>query len=189
MEECVYTSRSLSISILLMTLWTEGLRVIWTQIRPSRLPRGITSIVIGVVYHPPNAADPPMLDYLYDCLSLIKARHPGCGIILLGDFNKTLFKKSSRLSNSFDLKQIVTFPTRGRNTLDPVFTNLKELYYPPIQRPAFGLSYHFSLEVPPLVRSQRPRTKATVKSRDLRPTKRMAMRTYLEEIDVKSPCP
>ena len=143
MEECVYTSRSLSISILLMTLWTEGLRVIWTQIRPSRLPRGITSIVIGVVYHPPNAADPPMLDYLYHCLSLIQARHPGCGIILLGDFNKTLFKKSSRLSNSFDLKQIVTFPTPGRNTLDPVFTNLKELHSDPAPCFRFILSFLF----------------------------------------------
>ena len=135
--------------------------VIWTQTRPSPLPRGITSIIVGVVYHSPSAADSPMLDYLYNCLSLVEAHFPGCGIIC--DFNKTPLKKSSRLRNGFNLKQIVTFPICGRNTLDPVLTNLKEFYAPPIQRPALGLSDHFSVEVQPLVRSQQPRTKLTVK--------------------------
>lgn len=182
---CLYIKESIQFKII-EDIMDRKFEVVWTQIRPSRLPRGITSIIVGVVYHSPSAADPPMLDYLYNCLSLVEARFPGCGIILLGDFNKTLLKKSSRLSNGFNLKQIVTFPTRGRNTLDPVLTNVKEFYAPPIQRPALGLSDHFSVEVQPLVRSQQPRTKLIVKSRDLRPTTRMAMRTYLGNVDVKT---
>ena len=182
---CLYIKESIQFKII-EDIMDRKFEVVWTQIRPSRLPRGITSIIVGVVYHSPSAADPPMLDYLYNCLSLVEARFPGCGIILLGDFNNTLLKKSSRLSNGFNLKQIVTFPTRGRNTLDPVLTNVKEFYAPPIQRPALGLSDHFSVEVQPLVRSQQPRTKLIVKSRDLRPTTRMAMRTYLGNVDVKT---
>ena len=27
----------------------------WIQLRPTRLPRQITSILIGVIYHPPRA--------------------------------------------------------------------------------------------------------------------------------------
>lgn len=46
--------------------------------------------------HPPSATDTPMLEYLYNCLSAIEARYHGCGIILLGDFNNSLFKKCSR---------------------------------------------------------------------------------------------
>ena len=107
-------------------LMNDQFEVLWTQLRPSRLPRGITSIDIGTLYHPPSATDTPILDYLYDCLSLIEARFPGCGIILLGDFNKSLFKKCSRLKACFKLNQIIDFPTRGANVLNPVFTNLKE---------------------------------------------------------------
>ena len=81
-----------------------------------------------------------MLDYLYNCLSVIEAPYHDCGIILLRDFNNNLFKWCSRLVNSFKLKQIVDFPTRGANTLDPVFTHL-----------AFGLSYRlYYIEVQPL---------------------------------------
>ena len=70
--------------------------VIWAQIRPTRLPRGIRSIIIGTVYHPPSAVDALMLDYLSKSMSSIEARFPDSGIILLGDFNKL---DTSRLKN------------------------------------------------------------------------------------------
>ena len=182
---CIYIKQSIQFKIL-EELMDDHFEVLWIKIRPTRLPRGITCIVIGVLYHPPGVSDTPMLDYLYSCLSVIEARYHGCGIILLGDFNNSLFKKCSRLTNSFKLKQIVNFPTRGTNTLDPVFTNLKEFYGSPIQRPAFGLSDHFSIEVQPLKRTKQSTTKTIIKSRDLRPTKRLAIRTYLEEVNIKT---
>ena len=67
-----------------------------------------------------------------------------------------------------------------------VFTNLSDYYDSPIQRPSFGLSNHFSLELQPFKRSKQPNAKITVKSRDLRTSNRLAMRTYLEEVDVKT---
>ena len=80
----------------------------------------------------------------------------------------------------------MNFPTRGTNMLDPVFTNLSDYDDSPIQRPSFGLSDHFSVELHPLERSKQPNAKITVKSRDLRTSNRLAMRTYLEEVDVNT---
>ena len=95
-------------------------------------------------------------------------------------------KKSPRLTNGFKLKQFVNFPTRGTEMLDPVFINLSDYYDSPIQRPSFGLSDHFSVELEPLERSKQPNAKIIVKSRDLRTSNRLAMRTRLEEVDVKT---
>ena len=81
---CIYIKDSIQFKVL-EDLKNNQFEVPWSQLRPSRLPRGITSIVVGTLYHPPSAADTHMLDYLYDCLSIIEARFPGCGIILLGD--------------------------------------------------------------------------------------------------------
>ncbi len=113
----------------------------------------------------------------------IEASFPGCGIILLDDFNKL---NGSRLCNLYKLKQIVNFPTRGSNTLDKIYTNLKKFYSPPVKISPFGLSDHASIEVKPLERTSLPNPKITVKSRDFRPSRRLAMRLYLEEVDIST---
>ena len=79
------------------------------------------------------------------------------------DFNRL---NTKGLQNSFDLKQIVTFPTRGDRTLDLVLTNLKEYYKDPIQRPPHGLSDHMSVEVQPKDRPQLSDSRLTIKTRD-----------------------
>ena len=33
------------------------LEVLWIKLRATRLPRGVSNIVIGVVYHPPNTVN------------------------------------------------------------------------------------------------------------------------------------
>ena len=111
--------------------------VLWAKIRPARLPRGISNVIVGTVYHPPSSNNPAKLNYLMNCLSSIESRYPNCGILLLGDFNKL---NIARLKSSFNLKQIVNFPTRGKNTLDLILTNLHDFYEVPEKRPSFGLS-------------------------------------------------
>ena len=100
--------------------------------------------MLGIIYHPPNDNDPAILDYLWQSLSSIESRFPNCGLLIAGDFNRL---NTKRLQNSFDLKQIVTFPTQDDRTLDLVLTNLKEYYKDPIQRPPHGLSDYMSVEV------------------------------------------
>ena len=76
------------------------------------------------------------------------------------------------------------FPTRGQNTLDKILTNLQDYYENLVERPAFGLSDHSSVEVQPRQRVKTSQTIQTVISRDLRPSNRVAMQTYLYEVDV-----
>ena len=161
----------------------ENFEVLWVKICPPRLPRGISSIVVGTVYHPPRAgySDRQMSDYLLESLSKIEARFPDCGLIILGDFNNL---NSTRVRNAYGLKQIVPFPTRGASHLDLVFTNLNAFYDVPKKLPTFGLSDHDTVEVQALARIHFPSNKSTLKSRDLRPTKLLAMRKHFEEVNL-----
>ena len=50
--------------------------------------------------------------------------------------------------------------------------------------PPLGLSDHDTVAVQPLARQNLPKKKILLKSRDLRATNRMVMRTYLEEVNL-----
>ena len=63
-------------------------------------------------------------------------------------------------------------------------SNLSAFYDVPKKLPPFGLSDHDTVEVQPLARRDGPRNKILLKSRDLRTTNRLAMRTYLDEVDL-----
>ena len=135
----------------LIELQSDEHEVLWLNVRPRRLPRGFSSIIIGVVYHPPGADNESMRDYIRDCLTKIEALHPNCGIIIAGDFNKFDAKNVTRL---FHLKHLINFPTRGANKLDQIFTNLSEFYADVQRLPPFGLSDHLTIVMPPKVREK-----------------------------------
>ena len=137
----------------------------------------------GYCVHPPSVDDPSMIHYLYESLTSIKSQFPNSGTILLGDFNKL---KVSRIKNAFNLKQMIKFPTRGGNILDLVLTDLDRFYDNPRKLPPFGLLDHDTIMVQPRVRLHVPKVRLHTKSRDLRPTKRLAFRQYLEEVKTKS---
>ena len=65
---------------------SPNLEVLWMQLRPSRLQRGI---VAATIYH-------PMLEYLSKSLTDIERFLPGCGIVIVGDFNHLNIKNLSR---------------------------------------------------------------------------------------------
>ena len=78
--------------------------VLWVYIRPNRLPRGSSCLVLGVVYHPPDAADDEMLQFQSTSLITIESTYSGCGLIIAGDFNRL---KCNRILTQFSCKQIV----------------------------------------------------------------------------------
>ena len=160
--------------------------VLWIKIRLTRFSRGLSSIVDRTVYHPPRADNFAMLTYLMDSLSSIESQHSNSGIILLRDFNDLNVVK---FKSSFQLKQIVNFPTRGQNSLDLILTNLQDYCNAPDICPPFGLSDHMSIEVKPKSRVQLPKLRKTVKSRDLRVSSRLAIGTYLQQVDVTALLP
>ena len=181
---CMYIKNSIKYSVL-HDLLDPVLEVLWVKIQPTRLPRGISTIVVGVLYHPPRADNASMLNYLIEKLTLIESQYANCGVIMLGDFNH-LRHVINKLNHIFNLKQIVPFATRGSNKLDLILTNLKNFYNTPVKRPNFGLSDHATVEVQPKQRVQLPRGQFIVKKRDLRPSSRFAMRLYLQQVDVPS---
>ena len=78
----------------LTELQSDEHEVLWLNVRPRRLPRGISSIDIGVVYHPPGAYNESMRDYMRDCPTKVECLHPDIGVIVAGDFNKLDAKSS-----------------------------------------------------------------------------------------------
>ena len=114
-------------------------------------------------------------------MSSIETRYFNCGLCLVGDFNRL---QTTRLRNNYNLKQIVHFPTRGKRTLDLVLTNLQDHYETPTQRPPLSLSDHMSIEVQPQARIKSNSSTTTIQSRNMRPSKRLTMRTYLESVDL-----
>ena len=100
-------------------------------------------------------------------------------MILAGDFNKLDFAHTAR---TFQLKPSVSFPTRGNNTLDQIFTNLLEYYQPATSAPPFGLSDHLTIGLRPRIRSNQKTHRKFIKTRDKRPSKIASLGRFLSEI-------
>ena len=82
----------------LQTLSDSSFEVQWIRMRPTHLPRGVSPLIVGTVYHTPKADDSEMLNYLIESMSLIEANYFGCSVIILGDFNSL---NISRLITNF----------------------------------------------------------------------------------------
>ena len=100
--------------------------VLWVQLTPSRLPRGFSSIVAAVVYHPhwTLLENNSMRDHLFQSLALFELKYPNSALIVAGDFNRL---DITSIKKHFRLKQIVKKPTRKNAILDLVLTNLHQL--------------------------------------------------------------
>jgi len=112
---------------------------IWVCLHLSTGP----PIIVGSFYRPPNSAV-SVLDDLSASLSYIKSHYPSSRIILGGDFNcpgidwssscltesyvsTVMRERLIRLSNDFQIQQLITFATRGANVLDLCFTTHPDL--------------------------------------------------------------
>ena len=73
---------------LLESLSDSSIKVLWIRMRPTGLPRGVNSLIVGTVYHPLKADDSEMLNYLIKSMSFIEANYFGCGVTILDDQTK-----------------------------------------------------------------------------------------------------
>jgi exonuclease III len=99
---------------------------LWLLLKPKTLPRSFSPLLVVNVYHPPNADDKNLENHLISGLDILSRKHASLGIILTGDFNR--FKLKSVLKASFQLKQLISLPTRKNAILDLFFTNMSVLY-------------------------------------------------------------
>ena len=67
----------------------EKLECIWFMLRPHRLPRQVSSLIIAVVLNPPRAPTEHLLmNYLAHTAMSLKGKYTNCGLIICGNFNQ-----------------------------------------------------------------------------------------------------
>lgn len=109
-------------------LHNDDYKVLWLILKPKRLPRGFSNFIAAVLYHPPDADNAAVREYLKSSLENVESNYSNSAIILAGDFNKLDFKAAGKC---YRLKPIIEFPTRGANTLDQIYTNLQNYFKSP----------------------------------------------------------
>ena len=117
---------------------SENLETIWHLIRRPVMPRQVSHVVIGVIYHPPDASNAHMINHIANAVDSVLQQHSHAGVLILGDFN-ALNDKPIR---DYPLKQIVNTTTRGKATLDKIYTNISNWYFSPNTVPNIGSSDH-----------------------------------------------
>ncbi len=156
---CIYVHNDWSNnSIIIDSHCSPDLEFMTVKCRPFFLPRELTVVIVTAVYIPPDANVSTALALLLDAINKQLRAHPNGAHTIAGDFNQADLK--TVLPHFF---QHVKCPTRGDNTLDRVYTNIKHAYRA-IPFPHLGQSDHLSLLLTPAYISLRRRTTPLTKT-------------------------
>uniref|UniRef100_A0A3B5PZ90 Reverse transcriptase domain-containing protein n=1 Tax=Xiphophorus maculatus TaxID=8083 RepID=A0A3B5PZ90_XIPMA len=136
---------------------SPDIKLLTVNCRPFYLPREFTVVSITAVYVPPSANTKEAMSVLYRTISELQSSHTEGVFIIAGDFNQANMKTVLPHFN-----QYVDFPTRGVNTLDLAYTNIKEAFRA-APGPHLGSSDHLSVMLIPAYKPLLIRTKPTVK--------------------------
>lgn len=146
---------------------------IWTFVRPKKLPREISGIIIGNIYLPAGWKPETgrlLFDFICQSIDKFKIHYPNAGILLVGDYNRWNHKT---LCGIYKLTQVVNFPTfyngsGETETLDLIMTDMKKFYSKPQCLAPLGKSHHMAILMNPLEVIKSPlRKKTTVSYRPL----------------------
>lgn len=125
--------------------------------RPFYLPQELSAVTVTAVYIPPDANVSIALNHLLTIVNKLQQDYPEGAHIIAGDFNQACLKYV--LPHFY---QHVNCATRGSNTLDRVYSNIKHAYKA-VALSHLGLSDHLSLSLTPaytpLIRTTKPCTK------------------------------
>ena len=142
-----------------------GIESLWVTIRPHRLPRHTSIVLLVVVYHPPssNAEEThTLLDHLQSSTDLFLTKHPDALVIITGDFNPNSTNlKACTISRLLGMSQLIKVKTRDTGVLDLCFVNKPKLFDKPKQLPKIGNSDHYTVLVEPVTNAQSKLTTGT----------------------------
>ena len=141
------------------------LEILWLAVRPAWLPRNISVIILAAVYFPPKSlakTRDDLIEHITTTAQLLQAKYDNPGFMILGDLNTFPDKE---LTRALTFKQVVKVPTRGKNTLDKIITNVQKFYEPPVSLPALGNSDHLSVLWEPNMRQRAAEPSITQYSR------------------------
>ncbi|KAK1805267.1 hypothetical protein P4O66_019608 [Electrophorus voltai] len=109
------------------------------KFRPFYLPLEFTSVIVNIVYIPPQVSMDTALWELHGALTQFQAKHWDAALIMVGHFNSANLKRAVP-----KLYQHITFPTRGNRTLDHCYTPYKDSYKA-LAHPPCGKSDHAAI--------------------------------------------
>ena len=72
--------------------------ILWIKLRPRRLPRQVSIILLGIIYHPPHATaedNNVLYQHVRETVDSFTLNHPDCLVYLTGDFNPASTNVSS----------------------------------------------------------------------------------------------
>ena len=154
----------------------DEIEIFWLHIRPNRLPRTVSSIIVGALYFPDENQDIMllMLNHIQDTLDLMRVQYPDAGICIMGDMNKL---DVSQLCRNNNLVQVVDKPTRGNSILDKIVTNFAQFYSTPLIETPIGMSDHSTVAWFPKSNHSIKHTNATI-TKTVRPIKDSGIRSF-----------
>jgi hypothetical protein len=79
--------------------------IMWVQLRPKRLPRGFSSLMVAVAYHShwSGTENDLMREHLLQSLAIAESKYPNCAFHMAGDFNRL---DVTSIKRHFNLQQI-----------------------------------------------------------------------------------
>lgn len=131
---------------------------LWVTIRPHRLPRHTSIVLLAVVYHPPSSnaeENQTLLDHLLSNTDLFLTKHPDALVIITGDFNPSSTNlKGCTISRLLGMSQLIKGKTRDTGIFDLCFANKPKLFDKPKQLPKIGNSDHYTVIVKPAINAK-----------------------------------
>ena len=92
---CMYVRDSISTTII-PEYDRDDVEILWSKLRPRRLPQGFSHLIVATIYHPPTADNASITNHIIDILSKIESSMPNATIIIA--------LKETLLNSKFDLE-------------------------------------------------------------------------------------
>ena len=116
-----------------------GIESLWLSIRPFRLPRSISLILLAVIYHPTScgaAENQALYNHIQTNVDTFLRNHPNGLVLVTGDFNPLSTGLDGKMIKRLaGLSQIIYVRTRGDAILDWCLTNVKKSFFEQVQLP------------------------------------------------------
>ena len=168
---CIFVNTEIPCSCL-RAYESSDMESVWVKARPQRLPRQVSMILVGTVYHAPTSTveeNQRLLHNIQDNVESFLRDHPERLIFICGDFNPTSTLLTELVNKHMTgLTQIVKVKTRDSGILDWCLSNCPKLMASRKQLPKLGTTDHYSILIyPPQASATSKNTKIFVERRDL----------------------
>ena len=151
----------------------DDIEALWVLMRPCRLPRQVSCLIICVVYYPPcHPSAEAYIDHIVSTIDSLLLQYPEAGISIVGDFNDL---DVQQILNNQQFTQVVTQPTRGHRTLDKIITNYPRVYASTIILPPIASSDHNCVMWMPVKNTE---TRNTIRKKIVRPLPDSGLRAF-----------